>query len=790
MNAPILPPEKPATLTSFVQLFGLEIEGHTIREIEIPLIQRDFAQGRKTERVNRIRDHFVETLCQALLPDANPIDLDFVFGDVEVNEGGNQGKFYPLDGQQRLTTLFLLHCYLAWRTQNTSHDQAWHQFSYATRPGAREFCRFLVKCKPSFSGWGSLKKDDSELTLLPAWLKDHADYLPTWQHDPTVQSMLVVLDAFHDWFSKVQPDMQVAWQRLTDSKNSAICFHLLPMKANNLTDALYIKMNSRGKPLTDFENFKAHFEDVIKNAHSEKTVADFALKVDTDWSDILWTYRGDDNLIDDEFIRYFRFVTEVCAWKNNIDFKDSTRHDYLAEQVYGAGVSNSTESLTFLFHAFDVWMETDPSGNKKPKNIKAEFESILTSQPSGTSTPLLMFNSFDREGVDCFQACCRHYGARQWTLAHTLLLYGVLLKFIHHVTDTNFQNRLRILRNLLEASSDEIRAGERNNMPKLLAEVEQLIVYNNLDAISTFNQVQVGNEKDKATMLQAAPALVADLHRLEDHDLLRGGLTVFDLDPVKFAQRTKAFISVFNKSVNTGNMPWKLVTSALLAKGDYSRQEDRWTGHRFADFGAPKNDEPWQTLLRGKKGEKPHPTLDPLMALLDAIGAGCTLPTIIDAYLNSPGTLKDWRYYFVKYDSMREGASGRYAISPSGYQACMLEKWQMNSNYRDTYLFAMLRAGDANITTAVIDPWFYGYETDARHITLRNSALKIQCVDQGWQLSDIPTDPGQKAAFDQVAQILGIQNNLYPISQQNGIDIDDRIELGVNLLKAFVVAGL
>ncbi len=772
MNTPVSPPETPTSLTSFSQLFGRPINGHVIREIEVPLIQRDYAQGRKTENVNRIRENFVDTLCNALLPGAFIIDLDFVFGDVEETEGEDQGKFYPLDGQQRLTTLFLLHCYLAWRTEVRPQDQSWSRFSYATRPGARDFCEFLVRCQPDFSG------------ALSAWIKDHADYLPTWRHDPSIQSMLVVLDALHDWFAAKQPDLKIAWAKLMDEKNPAIRFHVLPIKANGLTDALYIKMNSRGKPLTPYENFKAYFEDVLKKAHPERT-KEFANKVDVDWSDILWPYRGKDNLIDDEFMRYFRFITEVSAWNSGVSFRDNVRDDFLAEQVYGASATNAAKNLNLLFQVWDVW---------KGRNVKAVFEDLLTSQACGASAPLLMFHSFDKEGVDLFHACCRHYGTpRQWSLADTLLLYGVLLRFINQASEFDFLKKLRILRNLVEASSDEIRAGERNNMPKLLAEVEQIIVYGDLQQVSTFNQVQVRNEEAKAAMLQVMPTLAADLYQLEDHDLLRGGLTAFDLDPKQFQQRAQAFITIFDKSAYSGSMPWKQISGALLAKGDYSRQENRWTGHRLADFGAPKNDEPWQVLFRGKKGESVHPTSKPLAALIDAVVAGGSLQEIIGAYLSDPNTQKDWRYYFVKYDAMREGASGRYTISPSGYQVCMIDKERMSSDYYDPYLLAAVKQGCISpdrISNAKWPRCFTSDETNPRKLVLKNSGLQIECVDQGWQISEIPTNPAQKLGFDKVCADFGVgENLLYSVPQNCGIDTADRVELGAELLARFVKGG-
>src|SRR4051794_25557529 len=99
----------------------------SVVSVEIPLIQRDYAQGRRTPRVDDIRSTFLEGLHEALT-DGRPIGLDFVYGEV------NDGTFEPLDGQQRLTTLFLLHWYLAFRTGRLGEPQLWTRFTYATRP--------------------------------------------------------------------------------------------------------------------------------------------------------------------------------------------------------------------------------------------------------------------------------------------------------------------------------------------------------------------------------------------------------------------------------------------------------------------------------------------------------------------------------------------------------------------------------------------------------------------------------------------------------------------------------
>src|ERR1035437_424410 len=78
-------------------------------EIEIPIIQRDYAQGRIDEKTQKIRDRFLDALITAIIVENKPQELDFVYGSIDA------GSMQPLDGQQRLTTLFLLHWFIAYK---------------------------------------------------------------------------------------------------------------------------------------------------------------------------------------------------------------------------------------------------------------------------------------------------------------------------------------------------------------------------------------------------------------------------------------------------------------------------------------------------------------------------------------------------------------------------------------------------------------------------------------------------------------------------------------------------
>ena len=71
----------------------------TYDKIEIPIIQRDYAQGR--EEQEKLRDNFVNHLVDNLLTQT-PLELDFVYGNEreDIDKGNKQTirTFIPIDG--------------------------------------------------------------------------------------------------------------------------------------------------------------------------------------------------------------------------------------------------------------------------------------------------------------------------------------------------------------------------------------------------------------------------------------------------------------------------------------------------------------------------------------------------------------------------------------------------------------------------------------------------------------------------------------------------------------------
>ena len=251
--------------------------------IRIPQIQRDYVQGRKNPLVEKNRVSFVKELVAALV-DNKPIFLNFIYGYYE------DDRFIPIDGQQRLTTLFLLH-YIVFSKCGRTKDLSVNgkiRFSYETRYTTDRFLKAL--CDPI----NAESKSDGKLGNS---IKNEHWYSFSWNSDPSVESCLTMLNeidsAMHSY-----ADWKLYYKRLT-SESCPIRFMLLEMERDQLgkPNQLYIRMNSRGKQLTDFENFKASLYGYIEESGStalQKQKKALSTNMDGSWQELVWSVFSND----------------------------------------------------------------------------------------------------------------------------------------------------------------------------------------------------------------------------------------------------------------------------------------------------------------------------------------------------------------------------------------------------------------------------------------------------------------------------------------------------------------
>ena len=155
--------------------------------IQIPPMQRDYAQGRNNEK--NTRDLFLNTIYNHIVNNQEQyLNLDFIYGYNEKH--GDDKNLILLDGQQRITTLWLLHMYFYGRIGNSQTDFL-KKFTYAVRDSAKYACEYMHQEIQNFT--------EAPSKIFLASLNFGED----WAVDPTVKSLLTMYDAIYDRFKDV-----------------------------------------------------------------------------------------------------------------------------------------------------------------------------------------------------------------------------------------------------------------------------------------------------------------------------------------------------------------------------------------------------------------------------------------------------------------------------------------------------------------------------------------------------------------------------------------------------------
>lgn len=664
---------------SFIDIFDTEIsDGESsvqLNKIAIPLIQRDYAQGRMDNEVQRVRSRFLDSLYNAITKE--PITLDFIYGDIDEN-----GTMTPLDGQQRLTTLFLLHWYAAKKEKISEDKYAFlSKFSYETRYSARYFCDELVKFTPSFE------------TALSSDIKNQSWFPFDWKNDPTISSMLVMLDAIDVRFKNVSD----IWSAL---ENQAITFYFLPIKDMGLTDELYIKMNSRGKPLTLFEHFKAELEREIR-ALDEKTGQNSANriieKIDKEWTNLLWNYRNsgtdeaDDNIIDDEFLRYFKFVCDIICYRNGKSPQSYGSDVFnLLRLYFSAENEDAAANIATLESFFNCWCNIN--GYSNPTSFLKSFMSLKHENGK------IIVDS--RYKIDIFEDCIHSYSdksgrIRQFPLNRIVLLYAITV-YLQHQNDVDyadFVRRIRIVNNLIQNSEDEVSDRlDRNRIPAIIQAVDAIILTGAIDDSieNNFNVNQIQEEKEKIIFLADNPTRADEVFELEDHNMLKGQIGIVGLDNLDFGSR---FASLFTCS-------WDKIDCALMTIGNYGQQERKKGRYQFASKSMQLA---WDELFHKSANGGFENTKEILAKLLETNRnfTNSTLDAIITAYIDQCENdgVYPWTYYYVKYPVFRPGSYGKLSNNDVENKPYMYSVMQTKTQWsQNTYMPYLKEADDAHLS--------------------------------------------------------------------------------------------
>lgn len=454
------------------------------QKIEIPIIQRNYVQGND----KTIRCHFVDYLVNALTQQS-PVELDFVYGaerqDTRLTDNcaPQVGRvLIPLDGQQRLTTLWLLHGYLLALEQVNNNPeqlspeereaqcQLLSRFVYETRQSAKDFCGYWLQ--------EVTQRACPELVDKPSkYLRNCAWFDPEWEKEGTVTAMLGMLDEVATKRAELQ---EVAYGRLSE----CIRFYYLHIGKFGLSNELYIRMNARGEQLTSFEHFKSSFYKVIQDHSSLSAIKE---KMEYDWVDALWQYRPKDTHVTDHpFMKCLSFATEVLHIKGY----DKGTEDNI-ESVY-----KDPDAVTYLKQTLDC-----------VENLKGiQYANLL--KDSDTKKTLSFQEVLSQMLTDGLK-----------TVNQRILLYTAIAYLQHHNTVDGIVPLLRVVRNL---STNTVK--QKIDLTKIYPSLDELVQVPNIydylaqlqGGISGFSDTQLEEEKAKAQLRLARPEVNTLLDEIED----------------------------------------------------------------------------------------------------------------------------------------------------------------------------------------------------------------------------------------------------------------------------------
>ena len=594
-------------------------------KISIPIIQRDYAQGRLNDKAIDIRNKFLDEIFNRLDNNEN-LFLDFVYGSIE------DDKFIPIDGQQRLTTLFLLHLYFAKKERKDC--EYLKGFTYETRSSSREFCEKLVDADIDFN------KDEISLAI-----KNYSWFMPFWENDPTVKSMLVMMDAIHDKFKN-----STFYDRLENIK-----FSFLELKEFGLTDDLYIKMNARGKPLSEFENFKAEFEKELSQ--------DIKAKLDNEWLDLFWGLKDSDkesvdlSSVDKRYMAFFEGVASNFAVLNLKDTK---------------------EAKDFDFDEFDI-LDTLEFFSSNKNNVNNVIK--ILDELREVSNYELLKNFTDTSKDVTYETRVKFFALSMFLINFGAQKLGRdFYKEYERITsnvarDFNIDS-ISNLKQTFEFINEIGEKCENEDIFKLLEGFED-------KQPKSFKTIEFykWQEKKKLKLMQSDTRWIDAISEVEKQDQYLGSNLTFlidfaENDVEKFKKYHEKFYKIFKEDRENF-----FFQRALLAKGDYLVERGYGYGGEYFSFcnfnNNPRDkDDNWRSVFFDKEKSQ---------IVKDLLDDNRSLEYIIDSYIYDED---DWSYFFIKYPEILKYCKN-FFIQANWYMIRVLTKTLSSSYHVEYYSYAL-----------------------------------------------------------------------------------------------------
>lgn len=405
--------------------------------VVIPGIQRHYVQGANNPKAESVRKQFIKEIFTAIEEKQNEFNLHFIYGPINTD---GEDSFVPVDGQQRLTTLWLIARYAAEKAEPSDRKDLLSllsRFTYEDRINAKRFCQALT-CEDS--RW-DFTQDPNPDILCQDWFVDY------WKEDETVASMIRMLSTIHEEWNKHQDSITA--EDILEAIASKIRFEL---KIDAFGDDIYMKMNARGLQLTQWENFKAKFSEDLCEDKKES-----------------W-----DKEMEELSNRFFTCSDEQHELPDNAFFALYARIMAYEARESGVDCGNSIKQLAAYTH--NTWSQIE-----LPFVPYSDFSGI-TNNESIASTIAATCVKMIKTVLERYQKIVPYFGDRTLfeTFFHpknkndldfTLCCYEYFKKF-DNIETKDFLKALRLMWNILENVPDN-----RVELVKKIIDLEDKTLY-------------------------------------------------------------------------------------------------------------------------------------------------------------------------------------------------------------------------------------------------------------------------------------------------------------------------
>ncbi|WP_419699034.1 DUF262 domain-containing protein [Mucilaginibacter sp. NFX135] len=519
-------------------------------------------------------------------------------------------KYMLIDGQQRLTSVFLilLHLYIkenrigAFKRIYYPNDRP--KVDYKVRENAHVFLLDFI----------DYLLDNGE----PDKVREQYWFYSSYKNDTTINSLIdnyqaiVLLLSNHQLSAEYVEDYVEFWY--FDTNQSA------------QGEDLYLYMNSRGESVQTNENIKAELLEHKAEAEKHQWGAKWE-----DWQNTFWLHRGKSPNADrgfDEFLKWIKIINKVRSvhYAKTIDLTDTIREIRDSKKFTTEGIS--LENISSYYHAVQKLLAL---------NLGRYFNSGFLSEEPGVLVyvrllPLLMYAE-------------RYPNATHLELIRYARFFFNIIRF-----DNISKNPYPHIGQVIQLTHDFLEKG--------CTDITDLTQFK-VDGL--YENIITGEELQKLFLYSINVAgitreeLEAVFWEAEDFALCDGRIRLMwycmDYKPFKNENfNKKQFSDYFNAFKLLFQKPTDQLRRALLSKGDYSikdgystsLQSDRWT------FGS--NNTNWKNILN--TDERDDILKELLSDYLDKqsknglLSNGEVLSQIIDQYLAENADLH-WSRYFI-----------------------------------------------------------------------------------------------------------------------------------------------